>query len=515
MRKILLAALCSFSLGLFAQTPNWSEHIAPILFNNCTSCHVDGGIGPFSLATYNQAVTYSGGVKSATAARRMPPWPADVQYQRYAHERILSSEEISTIAAWVDGGMPKGDTTKAPAKPTLKKGGSITNPTKTLKMPDYAVNTTADEYRCFVLPTGFTQDQFLTAIEVIPGNLRVVHHALIFHDTGSKPLQMDAADPKPGYLSFGGTGSSTSELIGLWVPGSEPYFFPTGFGIKLPKKGNIILQIHYPGGVGNVTDSTQVILKTTTSMLRQVMISPALNHTSPSLQNGPLYIPANQVKSFNNKYDLPVAISIFTVGPHMHLIGKSIKAFAIPPTKDTIRLFDIPRWDFHWQRAYSFRNVLKLPAGTTLKGFATYDNTSVNSNNPSNPPKAVTLGEATTDEMFLVYFWFTLYQNGDENIAIDNSALKNVSKSSLIASSDSRVYPNPATDFVTISDSRFTAGNIQWQVVDVSGKMVMQGESHVSQEQQAQLQLGTLNPGVYQIIAKQGTMVYGARLLKQ
>ena len=208
MRKIMLAALCSFSLGLFAQTPNWSEHIAPILFNNCTSCHVDGGIGPFSLATYNQAATYSGGVKNATAARRMPPWPADVQYQRYAHERILSSEEISTIAAWVDGGMPKGDTTKAPAKPTLKKGGSITNPTKTLKMPDYAVNTTADEYRCFVLPTGFTQDQFLTAIEVIPGNLRVVHHALIFHDTGSNPPEaalpnlLDCGFPAPNPTFF-------------------------------------------------------------------------------------------------------------------------------------------------------------------------------------------------------------------------------------------------------------------------------------------------------------------------
>ena len=226
MKKLLLFSSLLTSTLAFAQMPNWSEHIAPILFNNCTNCPIDGGIAPFSLVGYEKAVAYAGGIKSATANRTMPPWPADLQYQRYAHERVLSNEEIGAIAAWVDGGMPKGDTTKAPAKPVLKKGGTITNPTRNLKMPDYTVKTSSDEYRCFVLPTGFTQDQFLTAIEVIPGNLRVVHHALIFHDTGSKPLQLDAADPKPGYLSFGGTGSSTSDLIGIWVPGSEPYFFP-------------------------------------------------------------------------------------------------------------------------------------------------------------------------------------------------------------------------------------------------------------------------------------------------
>ncbi|MFN4914406.1 MAG: T9SS type A sorting domain-containing protein [Sphingomonadales bacterium] len=515
MKKTVLALSLLFAGRLLAQTPNWSEHIAPILFNNCTNCHIDGGIAPFSLVGYEKAVAYAGGIKSATSNRTMPPWPADLQYQRYAHERVLSNEEIGAIAAWVDGGMPKGDTTKAPAKPVLKKGGTITNPTRNLKMPDYTVKTTSDEYRCFVLPTGFTQDQFLTAIEVIPGNLRVVHHALIFHDTGSKPAQLDAADPKPGYLSFGGTGSSTSDLIGIWVPGSEPYFFPNGFGIKLLKKGNIVLQIHYPGGVNNVIDSTRVILKTTTAPQRQVAIQPALNHNAPNLQNGPLYIPANQVKSFNNKYDLPLDVSVFTVGPHMHLIGSSIKAFGVTPNKDTIRFVDIPKWDFHWQRSYTFRKVVKLPSGTSLRGQATYNNTSSNPLNPNSPPQAVSLGEGTGDEMFLVYFWFTLYQPGDENIIIDNSVLKNVSKTSVINTEATRIYPNPTSDFVWVSDIRFTEGTYHWSITDMTGKIILKGTDIMQSGKRCKISVSDLPPGAYQISVQQGNIRFNGRLLKQ
>jgi hypothetical protein len=502
------------SQNLAAQTPNWSEHVAPILYNNCTGCHIEGGIGPFSLVGYNKASTYAGSVKSATAARRMPPWPADVKYQRYAHERILSTEEIETIKLWADNGKPMGDTTKAPKAPTLSRGSAVAGANINLKMPDYNVTTSSDEYRCFVLPSGLTQDEYMTAIEVIPGNLRVVHHALIFYDTSKTPVQLDAADPKPGYLSFGGTGSSTSQLIGLWVPGSEPYFFPSGFGIPILKKSNIILQIHYPGQVNNITDSTRVILKTTKNSLRPVAISPALSHTAPTLLNGPLYIPANQIKTFNNKYTVPLNVSVFTVGPHMHLLGKSIKAFGVTPAADTIRFFDIPKWDFHWQRAYSFRNLLKIQGGTAMQGEATYDNTTANPNNPNQPPQAVGLGEGTGDEMFLVYFWYTLYQSGDENIAIDNGAMKNISKSSMVTQTDTRLFPNPAESAVTITDSRFTAGRYSYSILSAEGSQIENGLSDMNNAKSVLLDVSRLKPGIYQILIRQGETHSVSRLIR-
>lgn len=513
LRCFALLILTAFINNSGAQTPNWSEHVAPILYNNCTQCHIEGGIAPFSLVGYQKASTYASAVRNATEARRMPPWPADVNYQRYAHERILSNEEISTIRNWVENGKPIGDTTLAPADPKLQRGSSIQGANINLKMPDYNVNTSSDEYRCFVLPSGLTQDEYLKAIEVIPGNLRVVHHALIFYDTSNLPVQLDAADPLPGYLSFGGTGSNSSQLIGLWVPGSEPYYFPNGFGIPVLKKSNIILQIHYPGGVKNVIDSTRVILKTSSSPHRAVAIASALNHAAPSLQNGPLYIPAGQIKSFNNKYTLPANVSIFTVGPHMHLLGKSIKSYGVTTANDTIRFFDIPKWDFHWQRAYTFRKVMKIPVGTVLQGYATYDNTTANPNNPNNPPQAVGLGEGTGDEMFLVYFWYTLYQSGDENIVIDNTDLKNVSTSKIVNRESLKLFPNPAQQIVHMSDLRLADGKVEFMISDLTGKTLLSGNA-VSSNKSIEMDITNLNAGVYQVIVRQGQIVSGARLIK-
>ena len=78
------------------------------------------------------------------------------------------------------------------------------------------------------------------------------------------------------------------------------------------------------------------------------------------MTNGPLYIPANEIKTFNTKYLMNSKATIFSVAPHMHLIGRSIKAYGLTPTNDTIKFIDIPKWDFHWQGFYNFKNDKKL-----------------------------------------------------------------------------------------------------------------------------------------------------------
>ena len=424
-----------------AQTVTWAENIAPILYNNCTQCHIDGGIAPFSLVGYNKAKAYASSIAAATQNRTMPPWPADPKYRRYAHERILSTEEIEQISHWAKNNTPEGDISKAPKEPKPNTGTTITQPTLRLKMPNYTVNTNSDEYRCFVLPTGFTADQFLTAIEVVPGNPKVVHHVLVFHDTSSIPAKQDQADPKPGYLSFGGTGSPTSQLIGIYVPGQEPYQFPDGLGAKLMKGGSIILQVHYPSYVQNELDSTKVLLKTTTQTLRNMIIAPAVNHTQ-SLQNGPLYIPADQTKTFISKFPLNNTVTVFAVAPHMHLVGKTIKAFNVNG-KDTTPIVSIPNWDFHWQRTYIMRQPLIFLKGSTIWGEGLYDNTAQNPNNPNSPPVAVSAGEGTKDEMMLVYFWIAGFVPGDEFKIVDFTPLKNISKVKVSQKTWVKIYPNP------------------------------------------------------------------------
>lgn len=509
----LMAGYCATAF-VGAQTPKWAEDIAPILYTNCTGCHVQGGIAPFSLVGYQSAVDYSSSVRNAVSKRIMPPWPADPKYSRFAHEKLLSNDEIQKITDWVDNGMPQGNLANAPVDPQPKTATSIVSPDLKLKMPDYLVNTTSDEYRCFVIPTGLNVDKFLTEIEVVPGNLSVVHHVLVFHDTSSLPLQLDKNDPDPGYLGFGGTGSSSSKLIGVWVPGQDPFKMPPGMGIKMEKQGYIILQVHYPSYISNTTDSSKVYFKFSSASLREVFIAPALNHTAPSLQNGPLYIPANQKKSFNSKYTLPVDISIFAVAPHMHLLGKSITAYGVTAGGDTMPFIHIPNWDFHWQRTYSFRNVVKTPRLMTLWAEAYYDNTTANANNPNQPPKAVALGEGTGDEMLLVYFWYTLYQAGDENIVIDGSAPKNVG-TTVLARKAVKSYPNPADNVVIIDNWNGNPGSLLCHIYSFSGQLIQKCDFRVLPNGGLEVNVQDVPAGTWLLRVADGKSLHIQPLVKQ
>jgi hypothetical protein len=202
---------------------------------------------------------------------------------------------------------------------------------------------------------------------------------------------------------------------------------PNNMGIKLYANSDLVLQIHYPAGSANKLDSTRINFKLSTGALRTVSLAPILNHQT-SLVNGPLSIPANSTATFQEYYQLPnlADITVLSVAPHAHLINKTWLCYAVTPTNDTMPLIKINDWDFHWQGSYAFRNLMKVPKHSKLYAFATYDNTASNPHNPNSPPQNVAKGESTTDEMMLVYFAYTIYQTGDENIAVDTSALVDI-----------------------------------------------------------------------------------------
>jgi hypothetical protein len=518
MKKSFKLIAISFLLLAFAnsnaQTVNWAKDIAPILYNNCGSCHIPGALSTLNLVGYSNAKNHGFSIYNKTVSREMPPWPANPDYKRYAHEKLLSGDEIQAISDWVYGGMPSGDTTKAPAPPTLPKGSLIVNPSLKLKMPDYVATTVDDEYRCFVMPTGLTTDQYLTQIEVIPGNQSAVHHVIVFHDTSKIPLNLDLADPNPGYVNFGGTGSNTSTIIGLWVPGQEPFYMPSGAGIKLLKKGYIIFQVHYPKGLKSVLDSTKVFMKLSAGPLREVAIASPLSHGA-TLTNGPLFIPANTTKTFYENYNLTANVSVFAVAPHMHLIGQHIKSYGVVGT-DTTPFIDIPDWDFHWQRTYVFPKIQKLPTGMKLKAEAFYDNTVDNPSNPSSPPKNVSVGERTTDEMMLVFFWYMLYQAGDENIVIDTSSQKNLVASVVNpkANTIETFYPVPANDIlhIQLNAGIFKIENLQ--VFATDGKLICTCKPAITA---GQIHLSTkdLKPGIYVGVVHQAGGISSFRFLKE
>jgi hypothetical protein len=369
---------------------------------------------------YEEVSSKKNSVLQAITSRSMPPYPADTKFRSYSHQRTMSDAEINDMIAWVNSDAPAGDLASAPKPPTYSSGPTIKNPNFVADMPVYASQAKAggdDEYRCFVLDGSPTKDEFISAIEVVPGNPEIVHHVLVFQDTSSIPLKLDADSPGPGYPGFGGVGSSTADLIGVYVPGIEPYFFPKGFGVRFQKGARIILQVHYPAGSEGKQDFTSVrLVYSDAPSTREVFISPLLNRKN--IVDGPLRLPPGQVKTFTQRMTIPYDATAFAIMPHMHLLGESIE-INLKTSKDTIPIISIPHWDFHWQMAYTFKTLQKVPKGSVLESKVTYNNTEENPHNPSIPPKEVTWGEGTTDEMMLTYFYYCAYQPGDELIATD------------------------------------------------------------------------------------------------
>lgn len=521
MKRIILAlTLIAFGTNSYALQITYSEHIAPIIYANCTYCHHQGAIAPFTLVSYSDVYNQRASIRTAVDQRIMPPWPPDIKYSRLSHERILSSSQIDMIKTWVDNGAPRGDSTKEPALPIYKTNTQLPSVDLSKTIPTYTVSSTTDDYRCFAIPSGLTTDKILTALEFLPANRKAVHHILLYYDLSGQCAALDKADSKPGYAGFGGVGSNSAVLVGGWVPGASPTLLPSGMGVTIPKGADLVLQIHYaPGNKGEMDSSMFNIQFSSNTGLREVYQEAALNHFN-TMVNGPLIIPANKTKSFTEEYTIPVDVTLIGIAPHMHLIGKTIKSYAVDKKGDTTQLININNWNFHWQGFYQYRKTIVLKAGTKVYAEAEYDNTSNNTSNPNYPPKTVTAGESTTNEMMLVFFSYLVYQSGDENIVLDTSALISGIKNEIQTTNDNsllKIFPNPATENIHLN---FTLTHNSMSKVSVYN---MQGQEVISKNmnfnsgnQSIPLSTSGLPAGTYlcRIITQEGVLTQRLTLMK-
>lgn len=411
--KIFATTFFAFVSFISISQQTWNGGVGKLFQQNCVQCHRQGGVAPFSLETYQDVLPFTSIIQSSVSSGEMPPWTPDHNYTSFAHQRVLSPGDKSSILDWINNGAPEGTGTHAPSVATFSTGTQLGTPDLSLTIPTYTIGSNTDVYHNFELTSGLPQAMYANAIEILPGNSEAVHHVLVFQDSTNNPI-----DPN----SMGGTGSSASKLIYGYTPGSQPYFAPGGTGFRLPANTRIILQIHYAPGVQGQSDATTVNFKLTSGPQREISVDPVLNHNN--ITNGPLFIPANQTATFNQEYQVFGNFTLLYTFPHMHLIGKSIKSWAnLPFTNDTVRFIDIPEWDFHWQDNFIFPNAIPIPSGSTLRSEALYDNTTNNPENPSSPPQDVSVGEGTYDEMMFVFFAYLPYQTGDEYIIVDDRVI--------------------------------------------------------------------------------------------
>jgi hypothetical protein len=414
-----------------AQGPTtFSQHVAPILFNNCTGCHRPGEAAPFQLMNYRDARPLAKAIAAATSSRIMPPWKAAAGDVEFANTRRLTDAEIATIQRWVADGALEGDATLTPPLPTFTEGWQLGPPDLAVSMSEaFEVPASGpDVYRSFVVPLNLDHDVWVRAVDFRPSARTVVHHSLFFLDATGGARERDESDPGPGFrgsmgggVRLGGRGLGAGGLAGLlggggaddppvdpisrvagglggWALGGRALELPDGLAFPVPKGSDLILSTHFhPSGKAAMEKSTVGLYFASgppTQAFTTIQLPPLF-----SVFEG-IDIPAGQERyTVQDSFVIPIDVKAFSVGAHAHYLGKEMKLTATLPDGTVKTLLWIKDWDFSWQERYRFTDFVSLPKGTRLDAMVSYDNSTANKRNPSRPPVRVTWGEESTDEM--------------------------------------------------------------------------------------------------------------------
>lgn len=419
----------------------FATHIAPIIHTNCTKCHQAGDAGPFELITYTDVARKAKLIQYVTEKRIMPPWPADPNYSHFANEMYLSDEQIALIKQWIDEGMKAGDTTAIPSPKQVLQQLDFGKPDLIVKVPRIKIpGNNTDLFAIVKIPYELKHDTFVRAIEFVCGNKRLVHHMnghLIQYEEGKKKQLSTGKDwvnqdqvhsqqlhKELGILNDDGSYAPMTPSVSNYLPGALFSFYPEEIGGYVMKKRGVFYlnDMHFGPTPVDAVDSSYFKIYFGSKPPKRPISEFQMGTLGIAPVQPELIVPANSIKTFHIQATMPEDISLVSIVPHMHLIGKSFWAYAIKPSGDTIPLIKIHNWDFRWQYFYQFTHLLKIPRGSTIYVEGVYDNTAENPNNPFSPPREIREREGsmrTTDEMFQLIVTYVPYQPGDENISLE------------------------------------------------------------------------------------------------
>lgn len=420
----------------------FTKEIAPIFNRNCVACHRPGNIAPMSLLSYKEARPWAEEIQQKVATRQMPPWhavPGDIQF---SNERRLTAEEIKKIVAWVDQGAKEGDPKDLPPVPSFPASWQIGQPDAVFSQDeDFVLSADlVDSYIYLRIPTYFKEDKWIQAVELRPGNLKVVHHAVAFIETpedfsqrerlisantsgsrvwsllDTKPLSIELMDgttrrikPDAPVVNDGCSapdaeelgGRNNSDVLSVYAPGREADVWPAGTAKRIPAGSNVILQMHYSKPPGKVErDRTRVAVVFAKAPVEKMVGTRSISNQLFAIPPGA----ANHEVTACWTYQRDVELISFM--PHMHVRGKSMTYEVVYPDNKRQMLLDVPQYSFHWQTLYQLKKPLLVPSGSKLIVTAHFDNSEHNMHNPD-PTRTIRHGSATFDEMmigFVNYF---------------------------------------------------------------------------------------------------------------
>ena len=434
----LLAGLFLQSISAHSQPVTFYKDVQPIVHANCVVCHRPGEAAPFSLITYEDVTKRAKFIRKVVSTRYMPPWRADDHYVDFANNRSLSDQEIATLVAWIDAGTPKGKEKPGPEKALTTRTDAGTayarKPDLTLKMAEPFVQKGDGKERfvVFKIPFELPKGANVEAIEFTSNNKKLIHHANyaihpvldtaidLYNTVKMVDLNGDSASDYYQWVKY----KKEMTYYGGWIPGATYETYPKDMGWEMPRRGVMLLTAHYgPSALdAESINGVNFFFKNTPIRRKVQVISLGSGGIGEKDISPPLMIFANEVNRFtlkvaNNQPD----VSLLYAWPHMHQLGQSFKAYAVPAGGDTIPLVKIPAWDFRWQEIYRYRKPLLLPKGAVVHIEASYDNTTDNPQNPNSPPKLVLSdGNMRSDqEMMTLILMYVTRQEGDDALIFD------------------------------------------------------------------------------------------------
>ena len=408
------AALCvaatAMSSGAAAQqpqgVPTFSRDVAPILYDNCVTCHRAGEAAPMSLVTFAAARPWARAIATAVGTGAMPPWHAE-EVGRFENERRLSAAQKDVIARWAAGGAPEGDPKDLPARPAYADGWRIGAPDAVFEMlEDYPVPARGTvEYEYFYIPTNFTEAKWLQAIEVRPGARSLVHHVLVYYQSqpdvpgGPPALRLVPEHNRTPQQTTKGISSRPQQrkaparqLLATYAPGTDPQVFRPGTALRLAPGGVIELQMHYTTTGTAGSDRTKVGL----TFAKE---PPAQPIRASQFLNASFTIPAGATgHQVDTHVEFLQDATVWGLFPHTHVRGKRWLYELELPDGTRTPLLSVPKYDFNWQTYYMFKEPVQVPKGAKIHSSAWYDNSAANRFNPD-PKIDVKWGEQTWEEM--------------------------------------------------------------------------------------------------------------------
>jgi hypothetical protein len=393
-----------------AEPVTFARDIAPIIYAHCAPCHRPGEAGPFPLLTYQDVKRRAAQIAAVTARRYMPPWLPEHGYGEFAGEQRLTDGQIRTIDEWVKTGAAEGPADAIPAPPPFTEGWQLGQPDLVVEAPSgFEVPASGpDVYWNFVLTPNVPARRWVRAIEILPGDRKLVHHANLLIDRMAASHLRETAPGKgfPGMdLEVMRSPFDPDGHFLFWKPGSAPHVEPDGFAWRLDPGNELVLNTHlHPSGRAEEARPSIGLYFTDKPQKRFPLLVEMENDPALNIPPGTHDFPVA------DDFRLPMDVDVLAIYPHAHYLGKLVEAYATLPDGSRRWLIRIPSWDPACQAVYDYREPVFLPKGTVISMRYQYDNSAGNVLNPNQPPKRVMAGNQSTDEM--AHLWLRLLPRG-------------------------------------------------------------------------------------------------------